>query len=265
MARNDTGKWVARAAATGGGRTYRGQRPNKWYASLVLICVVGVALVWFSRYQRQNPSSSGEPTTGTHWVAAISFDICGTTLPVLPENPNTAAQITTEGDGLIHISPTTSAYSGANATLGKFASVYPGLTIGSTSVKYPGKKSDSDPLVGRTFTDDEKCPAKTPLAGQQGQVTVQVYPTFTSKSPVTAGDPTTFRLANGQLITVAFLPAGKSIPKPPGTTITAMLQTMNSNITGSTTTTAPTASVPTTTPTTSASNTTTTPGGQPAK
>ncbi|HXW34670.1 MAG TPA: hypothetical protein VEJ87_08825 [Acidimicrobiales bacterium] len=270
MARNDTGKWVARAAATGGGRTYRGQRPTKWYASLVLICIVGVALIWLSRYQRQNPSSSGQPAIGTHWVAALSFDLCGTTLPVLPTNPNATAQITTQGDGLIHISPTTSDNAGANATLGKFAGEYPGLTLTSTSVRYPGQRSSSQPTVGKTFTDDEKCPAGTRFAGQQGQLTIQVYPTFTAKTPVTADDPDTFRLGNGQLITVAFLPNAKPIPKPPGTTITLMLQTMNQNLTGSTTT-APSVSVPSTpaTSTPLGKGTTgsgsTAPSGQPAK
>lgn len=43
------GKWVARAAATGGGRTYRGQRPINWYAALVLIILVGLASVVVSR------------------------------------------------------------------------------------------------------------------------------------------------------------------------------------------------------------------------
>ena len=40
MARTDTGRWVARAAATGGGRTYRGRRPLRWYTSLALIVLL---------------------------------------------------------------------------------------------------------------------------------------------------------------------------------------------------------------------------------
>ncbi len=40
---NSTGKWVERAATTGGGRTYRGQMPVNWYASLAVICIVGPA------------------------------------------------------------------------------------------------------------------------------------------------------------------------------------------------------------------------------
>ena len=37
MASNQTGKWVQRAATTGGGRTYRGQMPVNWYASLARV------------------------------------------------------------------------------------------------------------------------------------------------------------------------------------------------------------------------------------
>ena len=67
MASNSTGKttWVERAATTGGGRTYRGQMPVNWYASLAVICIVGLLLIGFSRYQRthQTASSAGPPTT----------------------------------------------------------------------------------------------------------------------------------------------------------------------------------------------------------
>ena len=61
MANNSTGKWVQRAATTGGGRTYRGQMPVNWYASLILICVVGLFLIGLSRYQLSPTRSS--PTT----------------------------------------------------------------------------------------------------------------------------------------------------------------------------------------------------------
>jgi hypothetical protein len=269
MARKDTGKWVARAAATGGSRTYRGQRPTKWYLSLVLICVVGVALIWFSRYQRQNPSSTGQPTVGTHWAAAISFDLCGTTMPVLPANPDATAQLTTHGDGIIDISPTSKANAGSNANLGRFASLYQGLTIASSEVKYPGKTTAAKPLEGKTFSNGDRCPAHTHYAGQQGSVQIQVYPSFSATSSTLAGDPNTLHFANGQLITVAFLPAGNAIPKPPSSTIVKLQQTINQLITNpSSTTTTPSASVPATTaPTTTAPSGTTSPttGPTPSK
>ena len=61
MARNSAGKWVARAGATGGGRTYRGQTPVNWYAALVVIVVLGVLSVVFANYEYRNPSSAATP------------------------------------------------------------------------------------------------------------------------------------------------------------------------------------------------------------
>jgi hypothetical protein len=263
MARDDAGKYVARAAATGGSRTYRGQRPTKWYLSLALICVVGIALVGFSRYQRQNPSSSGEPKVGTHWVAAVSYDICGTTMPVLPNNPNTSAQITTNGDGLIHISPTTAANAGGNATLARFVALYPGLVTTGTAVKFPGKASTAASLKAKTFTNKETCPAHTKFAGQQGQVQIQAWSSFSSTSPALVGNPSELRLAQGQLITVAFIPTGKTVPKPPNSTVVTLQQTLNELITNPSSTTTPATTTPatttpaTTTPATTGATTTT--------
>ena len=50
MARSSTGKSVARAAATGGGTTYRGQMPVNWYAALVLIVILGIGSVALAKY-----------------------------------------------------------------------------------------------------------------------------------------------------------------------------------------------------------------------
>ena len=75
-------RWVERAATTGGGRTYRGQMPVNWYASLLLICLVGLGLIGFSRYQNthRTVSSAGPPTTSQVWHAALGIDVCGTCL-----------------------------------------------------------------------------------------------------------------------------------------------------------------------------------------
>lgn len=260
MARNDTGRWVARAAATGGGRSYRGQRPLKWYGSLVLICLVGVALIWFSRYERQNPSSSGQPAVGTKWVAAIAFDICGVSEPNLPTNPNLTASpapgITTQGDGLIHVSPTRSADAGANATLGRFVDSYPGLTLTSASLRVPGHTR----TTGRSWHDGENCPRGTPDAGKAGQVTVAAYSNYSQVQKHKAtivSNPPGLLLLNGQLITVAFLPNGATIPKPTKQ-IVPLLNAMEAANSGTTTTTTPAATTTTPTSTTKPGSTTST-------
>ena len=129
MARADSGKWVARAGATGGGRSYRGQRPLKWYGSLVLICILGVALVVYSRYELQHPAPAIQPTTGTHWFATLGVDLCGSQQPNLVANPNASKApipgLRTDGDGVIQIAPTTAKDAGDNATLARFVQTYP--------------------------------------------------------------------------------------------------------------------------------------------
>ena len=237
MASNSTGKWVERAATTGGGRTYRGQMPVNWYASLAAICVVGLLLVGFSRYQRthQTTSSSGPPTINQVWHAALGIDICGTVKPNLPASRKTAATgFTTDGTGVVTIAPKNPSESGGNATLGKFVDGYKGLQLTSSTLQYPGTSA---------LTNGDVCPKGTPDAGKPGVVIVDSWPNFTSKGKGTEtnGAPQDLLFANGQLITMAFIPAtGSSVPKPPAKAITSLLNAVEHAAAPTTPTTAPT-------------------------
>jgi len=252
MARKDTGKWVARAAATGGGRSYRGQTPVKWYGSLFLIVLLGVVFIVYSRYERQHPVAGTAPTTGTHWYAALAIDVCGETQANLPTNPNSTKNpgLHTDGDGVIRIEPTKAADAGNNATLARFVSEYPSFGLTTNELTIPGKK----PL-----TNGEKCPKGTPDVGKPGAVQIKVWAGSTAPAvsqTTTTADPSSVKLADGQLITVSFLPSSKSIPKPGASAITAMLQAISQA--GQTTTTTA-ATIPVTTPTTAPTTATTAP------
>ncbi|HVC71406.1 MAG TPA: hypothetical protein VNC61_14215 [Acidimicrobiales bacterium] len=262
MARQDSGKWVARAAATGGGRSYRGQMPVKWYGSLVLIVLIGVVSVVYSRYERQNPVAGTPPTTGTHWYAAFAIDICGTVQPNLPANPNSASNpgLHTDGDGVIRIEPTKQSDAGNNATLARFVSEYPKFGLTADSLTIPGEK---------VRNDGEKCPKQTPDAGKSAKLQIKVWPPAQppgSAAATTSSDPAALKLGNNQLITVAFVPSGSKIPKPSAAAITAMLQAVSqagqtTTTTGvvplnTTTTAAGSSSTPTTVPLTTAPSTT---------
>jgi hypothetical protein len=254
MARSSSGKSVARAAATGGGTTYRGQMPVNWYAALVLIVILGVGSVAFAKYQYSNVNTT-LPTTNTTWHAALAFDICGKTETPLPASPaSTTIGLTTTGSGVLVIAPKTSSEAGNNATLGKFASEYSGLTLTGTKLKYPGT-----PVT--TYANGDKCAAGTPDAGKKGVVLARswVLGTATGKNGEinevggrTTTAPDGLKLLNRQLITVGFAPAGTQLPKPTGTTITALLQILAGNAPVVTTT------VPTSVTTTTLSTTTTT-------
>jgi hypothetical protein len=279
MPRSSTGKWVARAAATGGGRTYRGQVPINWYAVLVLIVLLGVVSVVISRidYQRGPVVNSIAPLKGgTPWYAAITFDVCGTQVSPLPPNllDATTQSFYTTGSGVITISPKQTSDAGHNAVLGKFVSSYPGLTLTATELHLPaspstgstsstsstsGKKVRS--LSGRTYRNGERCPSGTKDAGKKAEVMVTYWKNaFAAKGkPVTVkGNPGTLLFSDDQLITVGFVPAGTQLPKPNGTIVTALFDTATGH--PPTSTTAPGSTTTTTTAPGSTTTTTTAPG-----
>ena len=138
--------------------------PVNWYAALVVIVLIGLVSVAVAKYHyNQNPPVV-EPTTNTTWHAALAFDICGTTQPALAASPSTATTgLTTTGDGVLLIHPKNASEAGNNATLGKFADGYTGLTLTNTTLKYP---SSSVPL----YKNGQKCGKGTPDAGKVGEV-----------------------------------------------------------------------------------------------
>lgn len=260
MARSSSGKSVARAAATGGGTTYRGQMPVNWYAALVIIVLIGIGSIALAKFHYNQGAAAVEPTVNTTWHAALAFDICGTMqTPLAASQPSTTNGLTTTGSGVVQVAPRTASQSGNNATLGKFAEGYSGLTLTNSSLKYPGTSAPE-------YRDGQKCAAGTPDAGKVGTVQARswVLSSTTGRNGeqtevggATTKHPADLKFANRQLITVGFVPAGAPLPKPPASTITALVQVLAGNgPVATTTTTSPAA--PTTTTSTSAPTTTTT-------
>ncbi len=256
MARGNTGTWVTRAGSTGGGRSYRGQRPVKWYLSLFLIVVLGLVSVAYSRYEDQHPSAAAQPAVGTKWYSAVAFDVCGSIQANLPTNPNEAKAapgLHTEGDGIIYTEPLKAADAGNNATLARFVAQYPKLDLTSSTLALPGKP---------VLHNGQTCPSASADKGKVGSVQIKVWPSFSGSGAnhaVSYSDPADVKLANGQLITVAFVPSGATVPKPAGQTIVTLLNLIETATSATTTVpvTVPT-SVPTTTATTVPTTTATT-------
>ena len=263
MARSSTGKSVARAAATGGGASYRGQMPVNWYAALVLIVLLGIGSVALARHNYTKVSHAVAPIVGQTWHAGLAVDICGTTEPALAATASGSSNgLTTTGSGVLLIAPKTSSEAGNNATLGKFASEYSTLKLTNTSVMYPG---------GVDYKNGQKCAKGTPDAGQVGVVRARSWTLSTASQKSGSEDkllggtytskPADLKLRNAQLITVGFGPSAKSLPKVSSATEVALLQAINGTTAPvTTTTTAPTATT-TTTAAVSATTTTTKPTG----
>ena len=261
MARSSSGKSVARAAATGGGATYRGQMPVNWYAALVVIVLVGIASVAVAKYHYNQTATVVEPTTNTTWHAGLAFDICGTMQPALTASPaGSSTGLTTTGNGVLVIAPKNASEAGTNATLGKFAEGYAGLTLTNTTLKFPAAGVPE-------YKNGEKCASGTPDAGKVGEVQARwwVLTTTTGKNGqleqtggVTSVKPAGVRFLNRQLITVGFVPGNVTLPKPPASTVTALLQVLSGSQPVATTTTTTPSATTTTTPSTSIPTTTTT-------
>ncbi len=251
MGKASSSKKVARAAGTGGGRTARGRTPWMYYGAIVAVILLGTAGVVTSRNHRlaaiSATGATAPPRVGQdHWHVAYSVDECGKfQSPITNQTDPTG--IHTHGDSVIHIHPYVDSVAGKNATLGKFTSATH-MTLNSGEIKMPG---------GKDYRDGDSC------EGKPGRVQVQVFANTTDKvGTLWGGDPRDVPLKDGQMLTIAFLPKGATIPPPTAFAINSLLHLNDVAASTTTTTTAPatsaqsttlpTSTVPRTTPPTTA-------------
>ena len=256
VAQSPTGKAVSKVASTGGGRTYRAQRPNTYYAVLVVIVVLGLASVVAARSSYKNgavttTSAASLPQAGTTTYAALAFDFCGVLQPTLPAAPVALSSIQVIGNGVIKIAPKDATTAGSNSTMALVAKGYPGLKLSATSVSYP---SNAISNASVTYKNGETCPAGTPDAGKTAQVGAALWSSFVSKTPVINANPASAHVQGSSLITVSFVPSGATVLRPSQASITQMLKENAGSVATTTTST----STSTTSTTTSPSTTTTT-------
>ncbi len=270
MARGTFGRTVARAASSGGSKSYRARRPRAWYLLMFVIVVVGVGLIVYSRDEALRVPEG--PTATSNWFAALSIDVCGKVEPFLPASTNMASiGLGTVGYGVLNAHPAYAgsgapAYEGKKATLGLFATEYTNIGTGfrltNDELRLPGKGH-------RTWIDGDRC---TGPAKGKGDLVARVWSSPTAIVSKTVTTPADIHITNGEMITVAFVPKGTTIPGPVATTVTdledllsgkAMTSTTTSTTTTTTSTLPPTSTTTSTTTSTSTSTsttTTTTPG-----
>ena len=260
MAQSPTGKAVSKVASTGGGRTYRAQRPTTYYLVLVLIVVLGLASVVAARFSYKHgavttTTAAALPQAGTTTYAAMAFDFCGQLEPNLTAAPLAITSIQVYGDGVLKIAPTKAATSGSNSKLSLVAKGYPGIKFSATSISYPTSNTTNAAL---TYTNGETCPAGTPDAGKTGQVGASVWSSFASTSATTYANPAEAHVQGDSLITASFVPSGSKVLRPAQASITKMLKYNAGSVTTTTIPTSSTTTPSTTSSTTTSSSTTTT-------
>jgi hypothetical protein len=210
----------ARIRARGRRRQRRGGA-TWFYGAVALVVIVGVVLVVVSRSSTADvPPQPGNPTTGEagdHWHAAFGVDVCGEWLSNPPtfetaaDNPNVRVGVHTHGDGFIHIHPFTKSEGGDNATLGRFLT-YGGWSASESELSlWTGPKSAPS---ATSFSNGDKCPAGTKFAGKAGVVKWAV------DCKARTGNPSDYKLADGDVIALGFLPNDRPLPAPPNSSAT---------------------------------------------
>ena len=195
MGKASSGKKVARAAGTSGGRTSRGKTPWGWYSAMAVVVLLGMIVLVVSRSDtRERLAARGEehPTTKEHWHTAYGFYFCDKFGPPLADNKRDPLGIHTHGDGVIHVHPFSQAASGNRAVTGVFFETM-GITITSTRMDIAGQK----------FGNGDKCGDK------EGMVRVLV------NGEEHTGDPAAIHFEDRQQIVFAFAPEDAEIPKTP--------------------------------------------------
>ena len=263
MAQSQSGKWVARVASTGGGRTYQKQRPTNFYAAVAVIVVLGLLSIIFARHQYQAGSTTTTavvvaPAVNTTTFAGLSIEACGVVQPSLVVQTGQSGSLVAKPDGVIKVAPSSAAQAGVHSNVAAFASSYKGLTVTSTKLVVPANGS----TAGLSYANGATCPAGTPDAGKKGVVTITRWANFADKNPLVTSDPAKAKLSANALVTISFAPKGTAASKPASTTVQAVIAATQKQASAatSTTTTAPSAAtsttIPVTTTTTSTSTTT---------
>lgn len=196
MGKASSGKKVARAAGTGGGRTSRGRTPWGWYSAIAVVVSLGLVVLVASRNETQERvSARGDehPTTKEHWHAAYGFFICDNFVSPLADNGRDPLGIHTHGDGVIHVHPFSQAASGARAVADQFFRAM-GITVTRSRIEI----GDSKWAEGK-----DKC------GGEPGVVRVLV------NGKELQGDPGTVHFEDNQLIVFAFAAEDTEIPPTP--------------------------------------------------
>jgi hypothetical protein len=207
----------------------RSRSNNWWYALIALVLIAGVALIMYSNatapgdvgpYIADQANPNNPHNKDSHWHAALGVydcdhwvgDATGEGLwqwpvatpqgsPGRANNTNVYAGLHSHADGIIHMEPVTSEDAGRHATLGKYFE-YGGWKLSSTGYEFLGTK----------VKNGDKCANGGAGTLQWGVAKWDgTDPPGKQKYTVKTGNPADYKLNQGDVIIVAFLPPGKTI------------------------------------------------------
>ncbi len=184
--------------------------------ALGLILVAGIAAIVFFATNRESNIGVAPVASVDHWHSAYLIHNCGTDLPATGvfENP---AGLHTHGDGLLHLHPFNPSASGNNATLGQY---FAGADAVLTDESFTTGFSD---VLPTTMSEADGCngeDAMLQLAVWENAFAETAEPTIINENIAD------FRFSSaGMALTLALLPEGSEIPRPPAERIATLVET----------------------------------------
>ena len=206
----------------------RSRHNNWWYILTVFVLIAGVALIVYARMTQPSPvgpyildqvNQTNPHNKDSHWHAALGVYNCdhwmgdpgsngvwqwpaatpsGT--PARVGNTSVYAGMHSHDDGIIHMEPQVSEEAGRHATVGKYFE-YGGWSLSSTGFNFLGTKvQNGDKCNGKPGT------VQWALGKWDGTT-----PPGAQKYAVGRGNPADYKLYNGDIVIIAFLPEGKSV------------------------------------------------------
>lgn len=195
MGKASSSKKVARASKAAG-RPGAG-RSWGWPALIGGLVVLGLVLVVISR---GNTEDSVAPKLGDHWHAAYGIYVCDQFLPPLSDAVADQTGLHTHDDGLMHMHPFGTSYTGDGANIGNF-----GITV-DLEVSDDSFRAGSLERENGDECDD----------GAEGTVQLKVWDSpDDAEGRLIESDFADYAPQEFTMWVLAFVPEGTEIPPPP--------------------------------------------------
>lgn len=197
-----------------------------WNVAIATVVIVGIVAIILTRSGSNNDISDAHPLAanqaaniaGDHWHTYLGVNICGEWLNPMPEfekafesqSALANAGIHSHGDGLIHTHPFVASEQGANATLGHFLS-NGGWSVSEDSFDNSGGYTWAGPESKpneRSWSNGDTCN----FGEYKGQ---KVELVWSVDGKMQKGNPSDYRMKDGETVAIGFLPKGVALGFPP--------------------------------------------------